>query len=652
MMTLSIFDTTNGNKLIKPRQRRSSHTPSTTSNSSSSSTHRPQLSASGAISAPTTPHKKGIKRDGDDSSSNNSLHLKKSPSVKVVAKKVVKRLDDIYHHVTHTKHHDHKERRISVSFSTHSKHSSSSTTTSTSTTPDELPHDPIPIVIVPMADTTSPRLPPAIVSDLTQPVQHKKDASDPFFDDEEGDALSAEEEEGKETPSMQQSVTSSANDVDVSLASPVPFPSPLPNLNKEVPPPPEEAPPPVLEPQQEDDEEDAAPDIYLPALIVPNMFLPIPNTDPLTTLLNKYIYPPEKRPKRDLTGDWQRADFHTLVMTNSWRALARMARDRLITSDPSDLSLILGLWHLRLSCLARLRLFNQTAAECTNLFTALNAVEPIEARSYVFDRLLPFELEVMHTRLKYWAADHMGYVDALSALLARCKAKCREASRITREAREARGGRDDGKEEETLVPMWKERGARVTLILASQLVEMKETSAATSLLESLASSQPTSTPSSPLISAIGRIYLQSGDIASAQRHFTSVQADPNADEALKRMNSALLQCAMGEWEGAEEELRAVLEGVQGGGDNYVAVNNLAVVLLGQGKVKEGIEVLEMALAASPATLVVAEPFLFNLATLYELRSTIGFEKKKDLLIEVAKWSGDGLRTNCLKMPAN
>lgn len=29
-------------------------------------------------------------------------------------------------------------------------------------------------------------------------------------------------------------------------------------------------------------------------------------------------------------------------MTNSWRALARMARDRIVTSDPSDLTLILG----------------------------------------------------------------------------------------------------------------------------------------------------------------------------------------------------------------------------------------------------------------------------------------------------------------------
>jgi len=58
--------------------------------------------------------------------------------------------------------------------------------------------------------------------------------------------------------------------------------------------------------------------------------------------------------------------------------------------------------------------------------------------------------------MKYWAGDHMGYLDALNTLLKKCQTKCRQA------------GADP-----TLVPMWKERGARVCLIIASQMVEMK-----------------------------------------------------------------------------------------------------------------------------------------------------------------------------------
>jgi len=42
----------------------------------------------------------------------------------------------------------------------------------------------------------------------------------------------------------------------------------------------------------------------------------------------------------------------------------------------------------------------------------------------------------------------------------------------------------------------------------------------------------------------------------------------------------------------------------------------------------------------------------HVATLYELRASYGMELKKDLLIQVAQLSGDGLRTTCLKMTTN
>ena len=49
------------------------------------------------------------------------------------------------------------------------------------------------------------------------------------------------------------------------------------------------------------------------------------------------------------------------------------------------------------------------------------------------------------------------------------------------------------------------------------------------------------------------------------------------------------------------------------------------------------------------------PFLtdaWDTATLYELRSAAAMDKRRDLLVEVARVGGDGLRTTCLKMPAN
>jgi trafficking protein particle complex subunit 12 len=63
----------------------------------------------------------------------------------------------------------------------------------------------------------------------------------------------------------------------------------------------------------------------------------------------------------------------------------------------------------------------------------------------------------MQTRLKYWSGDHMGYLDALNALLSKCRTKARSAP----------------PGDTTTISMWKERGARICLIIASQMVEMK-----------------------------------------------------------------------------------------------------------------------------------------------------------------------------------
>jgi len=176
---------------------------------------------------------------------------------------------------------------------------------------------------------------------------------------------------------------------------------------------------------------------------------------------------------------------------------------------------------------------------------------------------------------------------------------------------------------------------------------VKDFAAAVHLLEPLAMQGSTST--SALRSAIARIYLRAGYISKASEHFAVVKADPEATQITKDMNDAFLASAEGDWQRTTEILKNLLANDP---DNFVAINHLSVALLSQGNIKESIDVLEAALQSSPSTVVVAEPFLFNLSTLYELRSATAAEKKRDLLVEVAKWSGDGLKVACLKMPSN
>jgi len=248
----------------------------------------------------------------------------------------------------------------------------------------------------------------------------------------------------------------------------------------------------------------------------------------------------------------------------------------------------------------------------------------------------------------------MGYLDELMGLLGRCKKMARKAGCSGSRSKGKGGGKEKVVRDEQAVSMWKERGSRVCLIMASQLIEMRDYTAATNLLTPLLSSAPQSSPQ--LRSAIARIYLQAGHIAEAKHHFSVVSSDVTAPLSLKSINAALLLAAGGEWSRVADALKVVIDGPSSLGsedtERFVAVNNLAVALLSQGSLKEGIQLLEDALGSSPSTIATAEPFLFNLSTMYELRSNTAADKKRDLLVEVAKWAGDGLRTTCLKMPTS
>jgi hypothetical protein len=113
-------------------------------------------------------------------------------------------------------------------------------------------------------------------------VHVEEDVPDPFLVDDEGDALSSEDGSGPAEAPRESESASPAAAQEVSLsntntASPSPLPAPpsplpmTPNVNKDVPPPPI---------SDSDDDEDDIPDLYLPGLVIPTMFLPIPNVRP------------------------------------------------------------------------------------------------------------------------------------------------------------------------------------------------------------------------------------------------------------------------------------------------------------------------------------------------------------------------------------
>ncbi|QRV88651.1 TPR-like protein [Ceratobasidium sp. AG-Ba] len=316
----------------------------------------------------------------------------------------------------------------------------------------------------------------------------------------------------------------------------------------------------------------------------PSLFLPIPSTDPLTALLSKYV-PLEARPQRDLIGRYEEQTLDALVMSNSWRALARMAKDQIVATSETEVALILDLWSLRLSSLARMRLFNQATAECTNLYAVLGTVSPPALR-----RIVPYELDILRARTMYWSGDFRGYLDELVRLVRMCK-------RATRSGGGAKG---------TIGAVWAERGTRTGMMIVTQLIEMQDYVGALTMLRPLADSHDASPE---LLFALARIAMESGNSASAHALASRVVANPGVDGSTESLTRALEAAMIGRWGDAEEVLK---EAWQKDRENAVIANNLAVVLLSCGKLDEAIELLEGMLTNSPATFVAVEPFLYNL----------------------------------------
>lgn len=108
---------------------------------------------------------------------------------------------------------------------------------------------------------------------------------------------------------------------------------------------------------------------------------------------------------------------------------------------------------------------------------------------------------------------------------------------------------------------------RLLIFFFFLLLSKKDFTAATALLEPLATQQPPSS-SYELRSALGRVYLQAGQLDQAELHFAAVAAPAGGDsdvvvpETTKALNAAFMASARGEWDEAGKILRGLLEEAQ------------------------------------------------------------------------------------------
>lgn len=354
------------------------------------------------------------------------------------------------------------------------------------------------------------------------------------------------------------------------------------------------------------------------------------------------------------------AGLKQLISTKNWRAAVDLT-GRLLTAHgqgygkagqaTSHTTDSLQLWFVRLALLTKLNLFQNAELELEpfgNLdqpdlyYEYYPSVYPGRRGSMV-----PFSMRLLHAELPQYLAKPQEALDRLHNLRTVClailenleKGLAEDGSMITltQENRQAS------------LKLWKSRLSRVMYSMANCLLLMKDYILAVETYQSIIQYEPRQRVQ--LLSAIGRIFLQIGDVKTAETYFQDVEkacqmkGSQPSDSTCMVMNRAFVYLSQNNYADAHSSFSEVLKTDP---KNPVANNNAAVCLLYLGRLKESLGQLEGLVQQDPAQYL-HESVLFNLTTMYELESSRSTQKKQALLEAVASREGDSFNTQCLKL---
>lgn len=351
-----------------------------------------------------------------------------------------------------------------------------------------------------------------------------------------------------------------------------------------------------------------------------------------------------------------------LLNSKNWRAAVDLS-GRLLTAhgqgygksgQPTNHTTdSLQLWFLRLSLLVKLGLFQNAEME----FEAFKKLDQpdlyYEYYPHVYPgrrgSMVPFSMRILHAELRQYLGCPQETLDCLHSMKTICLKILENLEN---------GFAEDGSmitmtnsNRQASVQLWRSRLGRVMYSMANCLLMMKDYVLAVEAYHAVIKYYPQQEPQ--LLSGIGRIFLQIGDIKTAEKYFQDaenvIQNLVNKDEPEKKiivlMNRAFQHLGQNNFAEAHKFFTEVLKVDP---TNTVANNNAAVCLLYLGKLKESLRHLEGLVQQDPKHYL-HESVLFNLTTMYELESSRSMQKKQALLEAVAVKEGDSFNTQCLKL---
>nr|XP_018900118.1 PREDICTED: trafficking protein particle complex subunit 12 [Bemisia tabaci] len=204
---------------------------------------------------------------------------------------------------------------------------------------------------------------------------------------------------------------------------------------------------------------------------------------------------------------------------------------------------------------------------------------------------------------------------------------------------------------------WAARETRILHSITNCALYQREYSLAIQIVEQLLLKprfEPSLLVKRSLYSALGRIYLQLGDLAGAEKYFSYSKKikeiyqkdNPNHQDIRELVDYGLLALANNSLQAAYEHFRkvSIIDP-----SNIMVLNNIAVCLLNMGRLKEAYKLLEDTVNSNPV-LGLNEKVLLNICTLYDLECLN--TSKFNLLKLISKYKGDSVNISCLNLGPN
>ncbi|KAF3701534.1 Trafficking protein particle complex subunit 12 Tetratricopeptide repeat protein 15 [Channa argus] len=385
--------------------------------------------------------------------------------------------------------------------------------------------------------------------------------------------------------------------------------------------------------------------------------------DAVKDLMLRFLGEQEAAKRQVLTANSVEQSFtglKQLVSSKNWRAAVDLT-GRLLTAHgqgygkagqpTSHTADSLQLWFVRLALLTKLNLFQNAELEFEPFGNLDHPDLYYEYYPTVYPgkrgSMVPFSMRLLHAELPQYLAKPQEALDRLHSLKTVCLAILENLEKglaedgtmitLTQENRQAS------------LKLWRSRLSRVMYSMANCLLLMKDYILAVETYYSIIQYEPQQRVQ--LLSGIGRIFLQIGDVKTAEKYFQDVEKACQMKESQPShticvlMNRAFVYLSQNNYTEAHASFTEVLKIDP---KNPVANNNAAVCLLYLGRLKESLGQLEGLVQQDPA-LYLHESVLFNLTTMYELESSRSTQKKQALLEAVACREGDSFNTQCLKL---